>query len=294
MKFKVPFTFADLDKLKRRSKFFSSKIRYKKEASLTKDLESGGVDVTRAEYLGICIRSFIISFVLVFVIATSIFAVLNDPRFYLFGPGIALAFSVGALFFQLMYPKVYISKKQRDIEKNLLYALEDILVQLNSGVPLFDILTNISYADYGTLSEEFKKAVKRISSGEADVVVLADIGKKNPSVFFKRILWQISNGLNAGSDMGAIVRDSINTLNEEQLIQLQHYGNKLNPLIMFYMLLSVIIPALSVTFLTILASMAGLSKNLTIILFVGVFVFVILFQIMFLGIIRTRRPSLLS
>ena len=35
-----------------------------------------------------------------------------------------------------------------------------MLVQLNSGIPLFDILTNISNSNYGELSLEFKKAVK--------------------------------------------------------------------------------------------------------------------------------------
>ncbi|MCD4771019.1 type II secretion system F family protein [archaeon] len=213
--------------------------------------------------------------------------------FYLIGGGLALLFAGFISFSQLAYPRVRISRKEKNIERNLIFALEDILIQLNSGIPLFDILTNISNSKYGELSVEFKKAVKRIGSGEPESKVLADLSASSHSVFFKRTLWQISNGLNAGSDMSAIIRDNIKTLNEEQMIQIQNYGNKLNPLVMMYMLISVIVPALSVSFMTVVASMIGLEENLTKGMFVGLFVMVVLFQIMFLGLIKSKRPSLL-
>ena len=110
--------------------------------------------------------------------------------------------------------------------------MQDILIQLDSGIPLFDTLTNVSAANYGELSAEFKKAVKRIGAGEPEAEVLASISSKSHSVFFRRTLWQLSNGLNAGSDMSMIIKENIKTLNEEQMIQIQNYGNKLNPLIM--------------------------------------------------------------
>ncbi len=202
-------------------------------------------------------------------------------------------FSMFAYFSQRIYPKIYLSRKQRDIEKNLIPALEDMFIQLNSGIPLFDIMTNISDADYGILSEEFKKAVKRINAGEPEAEVLDDLGKRNPSVFFRRTLWQISNSMRAGSDMAIVVKDSIKALNEEQFIQIQTYGSKLNPLIVLYMLIAVIIPALSITFLTILSSMINLPQNMITLLFISLFVFDVLVQIMFLGLIRAKRPSLL-
>jgi len=58
--------------------------------------------------------------------------------------------------------------------------------------------------------------------------------------------------------------------------------------------MTIILPALAVTFLTIISSMIGLSKNLTIAVYIGLFVFVIFVQIMFLGAIRSARPTLLT
>lgn len=293
MNFHIPFTLSNIERLKRRSKFFCSRIKYKKESNLNTDLENADIKLSREEYLGICLKTFLKSFILLFVLSTTIFGFLSIKFFYLFGLGIAFLFSSFIFFSQRVYPSIYISRKQKQIEKNLIPALEDILVQLNSGIPLFDILKSISIADYGILSDEFKKAVKRIGSGEPEAEVLDGLGKANPSIFFRRTLWQISNGMRSGSDMAIVIRDSIKALNEEQLIQIQNYGNRLNPLIVLYMLISVIIPALSIAFLTILSSMINLSKNTSKMLFIGLFFLVVLIQIMFLGLIKSKRPSLL-
>jgi len=293
MIFRIPFVTSNIEKLKSRSKFFSSKFRHKKNSPIEGYLKGIDINLTREEYLGIVLMSFINLFLLLFIFFSIILIVFNVKFFYLISAGASLAFAAFISFSQLSYPRVFVFKKEKNIEKNILFALEDILIQLNSGIPLFDILTNISNSNYGELSVEFKKIVKRIGSGEPEVEVLTDVGKKNHSVFFKRTLWQISNGLNSGSDMSIIIRENIAMLNEEQTIQIQNYGNKLNPLIMMYMLVSVIIPALSITFMTVVASMMGVEENLTMGMFAALFIFVMFFQIMFLGLIKSKRPSLL-
>jgi len=293
MKFHIPFTFSKIERLKRKSSFLLNKIKKKEKSSLTKSLKNADIDITREEYLSIALRSLLINFFALLAVSTTILAIFGIRFFYLYGPALALLFSGFVLFSQLVYPRIYVARRQRNIERNLIPALQDILVQLTSGIPLFSVMVNISSANYGELSSEFKKGVKRINAGEPEAEVLDDLGKKNPSLFFRRTLWQISNGMKSGSDMGIVVKDSIKSLNEEQLIQIQNYGNKLNPLIVFYMLIAVIIPALSITFLTIISSLINMPKNTTILSFVMLFVFVIFIQIMFLGIIRSRRPSLL-
>jgi len=168
-----------------------------------------------------------------------------------------------------------------------------MLVQLSSGVPLFSILVNISTSSYGELSEEFKKIIRKINAGLPEVEVLDEVGEKSSSILFRRVLWQISNGMKAGSDIFIVIKNNIKSLTQEQLIQIQKYGNKLNPLIMFYMLITIILPALSITFLTIISSLVGLEESTSILMYIGLFIGVVLVQIMFLGVIRSARPSLI-
>jgi len=293
MRFRIPLTFASTEILKKRSKVFYSLLREKGKSKLDENLKSCGVDLSRKEYIAICIRTFLYALVILYLVSATVLLVVGNSYFYLWSIGLSLVFSLFIFFSQLVYPQTFVAKRQRNIEKNLLSALEDILVQLSSGVPLFSVLVNISDSDYGELSEEFKKAVKKINAGSPEQEVLEELSEKNTSVFFKRTLWQISNGLNAGSDMTFVIRDSIKSLNEEQMIQIQNYGNKLNPLMVFYMLIAVIVPSLSVTFLTIISSMINLPEFTTTLAFISLFVLVVFIQIMFLGLIKSRRPSLL-
>ncbi|MBI5804049.1 type II secretion system F family protein [Candidatus Pacearchaeota archaeon] len=293
MKFRIPFSMFSLDRLKKRSLFLKRFVKYKKDSLLEDRLANTDSGLKREEYLAICLNGFVNSFLLFFILSSTALLLFGVNRALLFSFGLSLLFGLFIFFSRKVYPKVYSNRKEKEIERNLIPALEDILVQLNSGIPLFSIMINISSSDYGALSEEFKKAVRRINAGLPQVDVLEELGEKNPSIFFRRTLWQISNGMRAGSDISIIIRESIKSLSEEQLIQIQNYGNKLNPLIMFYMLISVIIPSLSITFLTIISSIVNLAENITKMLFVGLFVFVVLIQFMFLGIIKSIRPSLL-
>lgn len=293
MMFKIPFTYGPLEKLKKHAAFATSLISRKKTSKLAEILKNNDIPLTREEYLGICLGTLLKAFIMIVIISTTIFLFLGIKNFWLWGIAFALLASLFIFGLQQAYPFLYQTRRQKNIEKNLLPALEDMIVQLNAGVPLFSILVNISSSDYGELSSEFKKAVKKMNTGVPQTDVLDEMGKNNPSVYFRRTLWQLSNGMKAGSDIVIVIKESMKSLNQEQVLQIQTYGNKLNPLIMFYMLISVILPALSVTFLTILASMVNLDKTTTQGMFIGLFILIIIIQIMFIGVIKSTRPSLL-
>ena len=295
MKFKIPFTFLGTKILKRRVKGLEfAKAREKRSFSaLAEHLKNSDAEISKEEYIAICSKTFLIYFIAFLIIFSLVFFFLQIKFFYLYSLGIAILFSLFIFLMQLNYPKVYSLKKARDIEKNLIPALQDMHVQLNSGVAIFKIITNIANSDYGSVSEEFGKAAREINSGKPQAEALDELGNRTGSIYFRRVLWQISNGMRAGSSMSVVIKNSVDNLSKEQTIQIQSYGSKLNPLVVFYMLLTVILPALAIAFLTIISSILNLSSSTVKLMFIGIFFIVILMQVMFLGIIRTRRPSLL-
>jgi len=294
MGFKIPFTFSDIETSKRQTKIFSSLVKNKNIfSSLSENLKSCYVEINKEEYLSICIATLIFSFLILSTIFTSALLAFGVKLFYFWGAGAALIFSIFILFNQINYPNVYVNKKVRDTEKNLMAAMQDVLVQLNSGIPIFEILTNIAFGDYGAVSTEFKKAVKEMNSGKPQIQAIDDLAEKNKSIYFRRVLWQISNGMRSGSDMSMVIKEGINSLSKEQAIQIQSYGSRLSPMIMFYMLIAVIIPVLAITFLTVIASMLGIAGDTLKLVFGAVLLFVMFMQILFLGAIGTRRPSLI-
>lgn len=292
MKFKIPFTFSDAEILRRRSKSFIS-LSQGKKGKLDNYLNSAGMNIERASYLAICYRALLINLLILSVVFTSILGLLKVNYFYFYGLGLAILISGFVFMNQLNYPKIFSLNRIRNIDKNLIPAMQDMLVQLNSGVPLFKIMLNIASSDYGEVSEEFKKMTKKINSGMPQIEAIEEAGKLNNSAYFRRVLWQISNGMRAGSDMGVVMKEGIKNLSEEQAIQIQSYGSKLNPLVMFYMLIAVILPALGITFLIIISSMLNVSSEMVKLMFIAIFAVIVFVQIMFLGIIKSRRPSLI-
>lgn len=293
MTFHIPFTISSLNRLKIKSKRYVKIFSVKRDSKLKDYLAKAEVDITREEYLGIVARSTLMFSVIAYIAFSTAIFILKQGNPFLVPIIPTIAVGMFTSFSQINYPKILADKQQKGIERNLLAAMEDMLIQLSSGVPLFTILVNVSASGYGQLSLEFKKAVKKINAGFPQIEVIEELGKKNHSILFRKALWQISNGMKAGSNITEVVRDIIHSLNEEQFLQIQTYGNKLNPLIMFYMLISIILPALAITFLTIISSVVNLPEAITIGMFVGLYIMSILIQIMFLGAIRTAKPSLI-
>ncbi|MDZ4256467.1 MAG: type II secretion system F family protein, partial [archaeon] len=206
--------------------------------------------------------------------------------------GVSFFLSFLVLLQLITYPIIKVKKKVRDLDRNLVYALRTILVQLYSGVSLYDAMKVVAEGNYGAVSKEFKKAVDRISTGEIQEVALERIAEYNPSLYFRRAIWQIVNGMKAGADVTAVLAESVNSLTDAQSIQIRNYESQMKVLSLVYMMLGVIVPALGITFLIVLSSFPQIQVSETyfwiLLLFVGVG------QFMFLGVVKSKRPTLLG
>ncbi|HLC32027.1 MAG TPA: type II secretion system F family protein [Candidatus Nanoarchaeia archaeon] len=293
MEFKIPFTRTNYLVQKKRSEYFLRFVHPQKKTKIAEYLETTDIPLSREEYISICMKNAAKTFLLFFILSTTLLILFSTSNAILFSLLISTIISLFVYATQRNYPRLFYTHKQKNIERNLLSALQDMTIQLNSGIPIYTIMVNISNANYEELSEEFKKMVKKINAGRPQAEVLEQFGEKSPSLFFRRTLWQLSNGLRAGSDLSVVIKSSLNSLSEEQLIQIQNYGNKLNPLVMFYMLITVILPALATTFLTVISSLINLPKTMTALLFISLMVGVVIIQVLFLGVIKSVRPRLL-
>jgi flagellar protein FlaJ len=189
-----------------------------------------------------------------------------------------------------LYPDLIISKKIRELEKNLLFALRHLQIQVKSGIPLFDGLVSISQGNYGLISNEFRDCVKKISTGEPEINSLEELVFKNPSIFFRRVIWQISNAMRTGADLGNTLDAIVDNLSNEQKVAIRRYGSQLNPLSMMYMMTAVIMPSLGITFLILLSTFSGMP--ISEFLFWFILCILIVFQFSFVGVVKSRRPTI--
>jgi flagellar protein FlaJ len=228
-----------------------------------------------------------LAMMIMFTIALAIFA--NYFQF----PLLLVALIAPVLFFVFFIMgmgaiDVKISQKAREVDRDSLFAGRDILIALKSGAPLFNALVGVR-KDYGATSKEFQKIVEKIDSGIPAEIALQQAYEANKAPSFRRIILQVLMSLRSGSDIGTGLETALNQISQEQVIEIKRYGQKLNPIAMFYMLFAVILPSLGVAIGVILSSFVSLDVDFTTLTIV--LVFLALAQYTFLTIVRSSRPN---
>ncbi|MCR4368406.1 MAG: type II secretion system F family protein, partial [archaeon] len=165
------------------------------------DLRHGEIDIEKETYAAAMFILPVFYFFFIGILAY-IFATRLAPQ-YLYTAPLGLGALFAALIFiqLLFYPKIIVKKKVRGLERNLVFALRTILVEIKSGVTLFDAINIVAQGDNGEVSREFKKTVEKIETGYFQEQAIEEMGENNPSLYFKRAIWQLVNGLKAGSDI---------------------------------------------------------------------------------------------
>jgi archaeal flagellar protein FlaJ len=195
-----------------------------------------------------------------------------------------------SFLYAMYYPNVKASMRARRMEQELVFAGRHMLIELKSGVTLFDSMLGIS-RDYGEVSLEFNKVVEKVTLGVPLGVALHEVADSNPSQYFKRMVLQMANSIASGSDVSLTLEASLDQISKEQAISIKAYGQKLNPLVMFFMIFGIILPSLGVAFIIIMTSFLG-GTGITFgssALF-GVLVAIGLIQFIFLSMVESSRP----
>jgi flagellar protein FlaJ len=290
----IPFNIFPLPFIKKLSmKFYGIGVKASKFFPYLKlELRQAELSYDEKEYSAIIVTMGLIYSIIGFVIGMLI-GIRFFPEIFLV---VALASAVLLGFFVMMqvalYPKLQGKKKIREIERNLIFALRTMTVEIKSGVSLFDSLNIIAQGDYGALSTEFKKAVQEIETGTMEEVALEKIARYNPSLFFRRSIWQIINGMKAGADVSNVMEELVSTMIREEKLQITRYGNSMRLLSLMYMMLGVIIPSLGITFLIILSSFPQM--QLGELLFWLLLIFIVVGEFMYLGILKSKTPNLMG
>jgi len=257
---------------------------------LEASLLQAGVGLRSIEYISVALFAAFFYFILINVLSVIAFLFQLVPSTIFFTSLITSSIVSLVVFLYLtFYPHLIIIRKVKNLEKNLLFALRHLLIQIRSGVSLFDSMASISKANYGTISEEFREVVKKVATGEFAVDVLEELAFRNPSLYFRRTIWQVTNALRSGGDVGKSLESLISHLESEQRVMIRRYGSQLNPLAFLYMMFGVILPSLGITFLIVLSSFSGLPiKEFY---FWVLLAFLAFFQFFFIGFVKSRRPS---
>jgi flagellar protein FlaJ len=260
--------------------------------SLEFDLEQAEIRISPRRWGAIALFAFFFYFIFISCMMFSFTALLAKTEILnslIISLMSGLAIGSASMFFLLFYPKLSATRKIKDVDKNLSYVLHHILVEVRSGVPLYNCFVSIGKNDYGILSVEFRKIVNEINTGKSEVDALEKMTRDNPSFHLRRVMWQLINALKSGADVGSTMKEIVEHLSIDQRVSIKKYGSQLNPLALMYMMFAVIFPTLGITFLLVLSSFTGMQMDMELVL-MGIMGSLVFFQFMFVGLIKSRRP----
>lgn len=190
--------------------------------------------------------------------------------------------------YMMRYPDALIKKRSKLISQEIVFAGRFLVIELESGVPIYNAIKNVS-KHYEYVGKEFKDIIDRVDLGTSLDIAIEEAIESTPSDNLRRMLQQINNVLKTGSDATLPLTNIIEQITKEQRIEVMEYGRKLNPLAMFYMMIAVIVPSLGIMMFVVLATFLGLNIDFIILLVIAFFLGFM--QYMFLSIIKSSRPS---
>lgn len=207
----------------------------------------------------------------------------------LIGVGTWFAVTFLLTYFCTKIPSGRLKAAAIDIDRTLVYGLKEMVLQGDSGASLFESMVAIAEGNYGTLSKEFDRAVRKINTGIPTVKALEEMVKRSRSDYFRKTVWQLINTVKTGSELKSTIQPIIKELDDFQKSQIQNYARELNLWSLMYMMFSVAIPTIGSTMLVVLSVFAnfGVTEG-----FFIVFVCINLaVQVALIFFVKSRRPN---
>jgi pilus assembly protein TadC len=259
-----------------------------KNPGLKKKLRIAKIDKTPNQFMAEIIQRTALGTVCLTIIAFMMLS--KNPKVFLWIPIIILVLIKGLFALNMRTVDIRIMKRGKDIDREVLFAGRFLLIKLNSGQPLINAIFDASKS-FGVSNKYFKEIVRDIELGTPLEKALENAAEYSASRRFKKILFQINNAIKIGIDVSETLGAILDEIAEEQLIEIQRYGKKLNSLTMFYMLGAIIVPSLGMTMAVVIISMMPNLGALAKVIFIVIGVALIAINFIFVSMFKGARPN---
>ncbi|VVB74239.1 Type II secretion system (T2SS), protein F [uncultured archaeon] len=235
---------------------FLSKIMF----SLKYDLQKAEINIDEERY---CLAATVSAamYGLMFLFVGMAFGVIINRGLGTGTIAIMLVTGLGAglamLIFHLIYPKLAAFQLASMVDQELLFAMRTILIQLSSGISLFDTMKSISKSNYGQVSKEFALVVRDVNSGVSETEALEKLAFRTKSEVLKKTAWQLTTTLKSGGSITSALNSQVEELISKQMNSIREYSAELNLWTLVYLIVAAAMPSLGLTFLVIASSIGG-------------------------------------
>ena len=207
---------------------------------------------------------------------------------------IAAMFLIGTIMlyvFIISYPQIKVERNYSDLNQDLPYALRHMSIELKSGRGLHDSMQTIKDANYGSLSDEFKRVLEEIKFGKSTEESLIDMSHRVKSEGLSRAIHQLIGTQRVGGNLADSLEIIAKDISFDMNIKLKEFSQKLNSFILIYTFIAILAPVITLIMLMAGSTVMGdvISSDLLLVIY-GVFFPMI---VMFMGVfIKKLEPKI--
>ena len=250
----------------------------KKNPQLKLKLKKAGSKQTPFQYIYQTLTMTIMSY---FALAILSYFVFKEEFFMmLIVQGIVILFLPFVYSFWFSYVDVQIRRYARELDSDLLFVSEFFLVSLESGLPLGNAIQRIAKLDRPG-GRFFHKVFMDFKTGKDLEKALEDASVYSASDSLKILLKRLKDSLNIGVDLRVVLANFIEESSEKKIQDIRAYSKRLNPVIMMYLVLGVVLPSLGVTFFILAAALLEISAEM--LKYILIFIFLIMFGFQYIS-----------
>ncbi len=209
---------------------------------LAYELYSANINYSSSQYLAMTAVVSTLASLFVTLLLLALFFVTDVFLVYALFGGLFFFFLIS--FGMLYYPSTVATKRAREIDRELPFALRHMAAELRAGIGLYRVLQSIAVADYGVLSEELAKTISEIEEGTDTKDALKNLALRTKSASFKNALNHLLRAMKTGGNLS----DAMNIIAEEVSfdirMQISSFTEKMNFFGVIYIFIGIVMPVM--------------------------------------------------
>ncbi|MEM0356253.1 MAG: type II secretion system F family protein [Candidatus Anstonellales archaeon] len=178
---------------------------------------------------------------------------------------------------------------RKAVDYEIGFLLKHMVVLLRAGIPPYNIFL-LTSRGYGKSSEIMERIARKIAAGVPVSKALREEAEDVPSNYMKFVLLQIASAIDSGADLAKILEELEKQITNEKVNEYRRFGYRLNPLMLMYMLVAIIIPTLMLPIMIIILSFTGRASDLNVVHLVLLLMVVGMVQYLFYKYISFSKP----
>ena len=193
----------------------------------------------------------------------------------------------------IIHPHAYKADLAKSMDRDLSFMLKDIIIQVKSGVLLYDALVAATAMhEYGEASRYLREVINKINEGYNYRAALQEMASQITSEFMKKVLWQMTSIFTVGGDPSTLFESMEQILKEYHERAIAKYMETANVILFAYMLLGAVLPGIFLV--TGLVTSIIMGFDFSEILVIGLLSISLFLGLFLIGYLKSSKPVVLS